>query len=250
MSEHLSEIGIEIRERTGRVIIALPASAQDVAAVVRWAGDRGKVVVPHWMVVEGLGIDPIHISLERLDAVSEIVPADLLAVAGGGVTVSSLNEAAERDDLYWPPGEMAAPDDMIADVLARTPGNWTLTGNLTRRYVLALEVVLADGEILKAGARTVKSVTGYDAKQLFLGSWGTLGTVTAATLRLEAVRNRANVSARYENDFEALEESMQSAESHETEGDGAGLVILRRLKRELDPKGVFPPVEVVGTSLP
>jgi glycolate oxidase len=247
MSEHLNGIGIETEERTGRVIVALPASAQDVAAVVRWAADRGKVAIPQWMDVEGLGIDPIRLSLERIGEVSEVVPADLLAVAGGGATVSTLDEAAGRHDLYWPPGEIASPDEMITDVLARTPGNWTLAGNLTRRYVLAVEAVLADGSVLKAGARTVKSVTGYDTKQLFVGSWATLGIITAATLRLEAVKNRANVSARYASDFEGLESS-GSAGAVETGGEDSGLVILSRIKRELDPKGVFPPVEAVGRA--
>lgn len=143
--------------------------------------------------------------------------------------------------------------------MARAPGNWTLRGNLTRRYVLALEAVLGDGTVLGVGSRTVKCVTGYDLKQLFTGSCGTLGIVTRLTIRLEAAANREAVRERYRSEFEGLEDltGHRVADRTQTrvraasrpEGGSAGggsMAVLERLKRELDPGSVLPPVSVVG----
>ncbi|MCK4409536.1 MAG: FAD-binding oxidoreductase, partial [Candidatus Eisenbacteria sp.] len=216
MRDRLTAIGVEMKEEAGRAT-ALPASAQDVAAVVLLARDGGWVVTPHWAELSAdagamsSGPPPsdasaaarlsepgscgpvLHISPERLCEVEEVAPADLMAVVGAGVTVAALEERVAADGLCWPPSSFCAPDDMLGDIIARLPGGWTMEGNLARRYLLALAAVLADGSLLYAGARTVKCVTGYDLKQLMVGSCGTLGVVTSLTLRLEAVANRESV---------------------------------------------------------
>ncbi len=187
----------------------------------------------------------LHLSPERLCEIEEVAPADLMAVVGAGVTVAALEERVAADGLCWPPSSFCAPDDMLGDIIARLPGGWTMEGNLARRYLLALAAVLADGSLLRAGARTVKCVTGYDLKQLLVGSRGVLGIVTALTLRLEAVPNRESVLERYQRDFERMAPVAGSGAdgAAETGGgvDGA-LLLLERLKRELDPDGVFPDV--------
>jgi glycolate oxidase len=254
--ESLNDIGIETEERTGRVV-ALPASANDVAAIVSRAADARVVVAPHWMACDGGSGDWVYVSPERLAAVEEVAAADLMAVAGAGVTIGRLESALAERELYWPVSDAADPEEMIGDVIARAPGNWTLRGNLARRYVLALEAVLGDGTVLGVGARTVKCVTGYDLKQLFTGSCGTLGIVTQLTLRLEAAANREAVRERYRSEFAGLEEltgkrSPAGAPSASVASDAGGgatgggsLAVLERLKRELDPEGVLPPVSVV-----
>ncbi len=250
MRDRLSAIGVELREETGRAT-ALPASAQEVAAVVDLARDEGWVVTPHWAEPGDCG-SVLHLSPERLCEIEEVAPADLMAVVGAGVTVAALDERIAGDGMWWPPSSFCAPDDMIGDILARLPGGWTMEGNLARRYLLALAAVLADGSLLRAGARTVKCVTGYDLKQLLVGSRGVLGIVTSLTLRLEAVPNRESVLERYRRDFEGMAplggsgqpgRADESGGAAETAGgvDGA-LLLLERLKRELDPDGVFPDV--------
>ncbi len=260
MRDRLSAIGVEFREETGRAT-ALPASARDVAAVVGVARDEGWVVTPHWAEPGDSG-SVLHLSPERLCEIEEVAPADLMAVVGAGVTVAALEERIAADGLCWPPSSFCTPGDMIGDIIARLPGGWTMEGNLTRRYLLALAAVLADGSLLRAGARTVKCVTGYDLKQLMVGSRGVLGIVTLLTLRLEAVPNRESVLERYRRDFEGMApvagsgHPLRADESGgadtrtgggggaaETAGDADGaLLLLERLKRELDPDGVFPVV--------
>jgi FAD/FMN-containing dehydrogenase len=143
MRDQLSAIGVELREETGRAT-ALPASAQGVAAVVDLARDEGWVVTPHWAGLRGSG-SVLHLSPERLCEIEEVVPADLMAVVGAGVTVAALEERVAADGLCWPPASFCAPNDMIGDIIARLPGGWTMEGNLARRYLLALAAVLADG---------------------------------------------------------------------------------------------------------
>jgi FAD/FMN-containing dehydrogenase len=250
LRENLNNIGIETEERTGRVV-ALPASAKDVSAIVSHAAGAGLVVAPHWMAADGGTTDWVYVSLERIANVEEVAAADLMAVAGAGVTVGRLESVLTERDLYWPVSDAVGPEEMLGDVIARAPENWTLRGNLARRYVLALEAVLGDGTVLGVGARTVKCVTGYDLKQLFTGSCGTLGIVTQVTLRLEATANREAVRERYRSDFAGLADRAGSpAPGPARDGEGVtaaggSLSILGRLKREIDPDGVLPPVSFV-----
>ena len=257
MRDRLTSIGVEMRDEAGRAT-ALPANAQEVTAVVDLARDEGWVVTSHQAQPGNRG-PVLHVSPERLCEIEEVAPADLMAVVGAGVTVAALEERVSVDGMCWPPSSFCAPDDLLGDVIARLPGGWTTEGNLARRYLLALAAVMADGSLLHAGARTVKCVTGYDLKQLLVGSFGTLGVVTSLTLRLEAVANRESVLERYRRDFEGMSpvagsgvpvqagSSSSAAETDggvtETSGDTDGaFVLLERLKRELDPDGVFPDV--------
>jgi len=255
MIEKLRELGIAIRDEAGRAPVALPESAQEVVAVVRAARGGGWVVAPHY-VGRDLGARSVRVSLELDSGTIETLPADLLALAPGGVTVGRLAEVLDEHGLFWPVAEFVDPGEMLSDVVARAPGNWSLLGNVLRRYVLALQAVLPSGDIVTAGARTVKSVTGYDLKQLFVGSAGTLGIVVSVTLRVESEKNRAEIVERYRRDFAELGEGAAAGPgrapgaagpgvaSEAASGDGSR-VILERLKAEIDPAGVFPSIETV-----
>jgi glycolate oxidase len=151
MRDRLTAIGVEIRDEAGRAT-ALPANAREVAAIVDLARDEGWVVTPH-RAESGGRVPALHLSPERLCEIEEVAPADLMAVVGSGVTVAALEERVAADGMCWPPSSLCAPDDMLGDIIARLPGGWTMEGNLARRYLLALEAVLADGSLLQAGAR-------------------------------------------------------------------------------------------------
>ena len=245
MREALKAIGIEVEERTGRAI-ALPVGAPDVAALVNLARERGLVVTPHFAGrPRDAAREPVYVSLERFASISEVVPEDLMAIVDAGVTVGSLDERIAGGSLYWPGSHGASRDEMVGDIVARAPGNWTLVGNLVRHCLLGAQAVLADGALLSMGGRTVKSVTGYDLKQLFVGSWGTLGVITSLILRLETEANRESVSERYRRDFPEGEGATSAAPTAAT---GTGKSILMRLKNEFDPDGVFPSLEIIGAG--
>jgi len=239
--EKLASTGIESEERAGRVT-ALPVSACEVGALVRLARQEGWTVAAAWMPADVVAPAPVHVSTERMGVVAEILPADLMAVVGAGVTAGALEERLREHSMFWPVSDEVGPDEAIGDILARASGNWTRGGNLVRKYVLGLEAVLADGAVVKTGSRTVKCVTGYDLKQLFIGSCGVLGVIVSAVLRLEAAPRRAALRATYETDFAGLAGNGVLADA--AAPAGGSLAILRRLKKELDPDGVFPPVEV------
>ena len=246
MRERLRELGIDIEDRSGRAV-ALPESTQAVAAVVREAGVCGLVVAPHWLPSES---GAIHISRERMRAVKDVVPEDMMATVEVGIRIGELASALAERDLFWPAAEFARDGEMLGDVIERAPGNHTRLGNTVRRYILMVEAVLPDAAEMRAGAKTVKCVTGYDLKQLFVGSWQTLGVLTEATLRLEAEANHDAVAGRLERDFAPLEamHAQNEAATREAEGvvQATWSEFLLRLKREIDPAGVFPPIESIG----
>jgi glycolate oxidase len=235
--------GLSAEERTGRAT-ALPADAREVGALVCLARDAGVVVAPPWIDRSALPDAHVVCSVERMTSLEELLPDDLMAVADGGLTLGGLEESTEAAGLWWPGFDLAGGTELVADIVAMAPGNWTLAGNALRRYVLGMEVVLADGSLLRTGSRTVKWVTGYDLKQLFTGSWGTLGIIARLNLRLEAIANREAVRARARRDFAELEDAGEPG----GESDGS-LEILTRLKRELDPEGVFPAIEAIGRGV-
>ena len=274
MVEGLRELGIEVRIETGRVE-ALPADANEVVALVELARGAGFSVAPTLPAEARAHERLVQVSTEKLNEVRELLPQDLMAVVGAGVTVSELEERAANQDLCWPPAAFFEPSEALGDIYSGLSGNWTVEGNIARRYLLALDAVMADGAVLHAGARTVKSVSGYDLKQLFVGSRGTLGIIVSLTLRLDSLANREVVLERYRSDFAGLTAAADSRkpdsggtrDSGVPQGSSAtpdssvrrgsdvtrdsrttrtppvgargSVAVLERLKRELDPDGVL-----------
>lgn len=115
----------------------------------------------------------------------EIYEDDLIAIVSPGVITSKINEKANEVGLMYPPDPSSSNVATIGGNLAENAGGPRgLKYGVTKDYVLGLEVVTADGTIIRTGGRTVKNVTGYDLTKLLVGSEGTLGIITEATLRL------------------------------------------------------------------
>lgn len=115
----------------------------------------------------------------------EISLDDLTVVVSPGVVTSSINEEAEKHGLMYPPDPSSSHIATIGGNLAENAGGPKgLKYGVTKHYVLGLEVVTADGRVLRTGGKTIKNVTGYDLTSLIVGSEGTLAIITEATLRL------------------------------------------------------------------
>jgi glycolate dehydrogenase FAD-linked subunit len=120
-----------------------------------------------------------------MDRILEIDEANLVAVVQPGVLNAELGRAAAEHGLFYAPDPASFEICSIGGNLAENSGGLRcLKYGVTRDAVLALEVVLADGSVIRTGGKTVKDVAGYSLTHLFVGSEGTLGIITEATLRL------------------------------------------------------------------
>ncbi|WP_328787590.1 MULTISPECIES: FAD-binding oxidoreductase [unclassified Streptomyces] len=170
--------------------VVLPASAEQVQACVRACAAAGVPIVPRGA---GTGLTGaanavdgcIVLATTRMNRILELDPDNRLAVVEPGVVNQDLKTAAAAHGLYYPPDPSSLDTCTLGGNLATNAGGlccgkYGVTGD----YVLGLEAVLADGSLLRTGRRTVKGVAGYDLTRLLVGSEGTLGVITRATLAL------------------------------------------------------------------
>ncbi len=172
--------------------IVLPRTTADVAAVLRLCHERGVPVFAQGGNTSVCGGsvpsehgDGIVLSLERMSAVREVNPRNHSMTVEAGCVLAAVQDAARAAGRYFPLSLGAEGSCQIGGNIATNAGGTSVVryGN-TRDLVLGLEVVLPDGRIWN-GLRTLrKDNSGYDLKNLFIGSEGTLGIVTAATLKL------------------------------------------------------------------
>jgi glycolate oxidase len=171
-------------------LVVFPGSAAEISRIVKLANRHRFPVVP-WGAGTGRAggsvpvLGGVVLVMTRLNRILEITPEDMLAVVEPGVVTGALKRAVAGRGLYYPPDPGSADFCTIGgNVAAGAGGSVAVQYGVTRDYVLGLEVVLPTGEIIEAGARTMKSVVGYDLTRLFLGSEGTLGVITRIVLRL------------------------------------------------------------------
>jgi glycolate oxidase len=127
----------------------------------------------------------IALSLMRMNRIKELHFADAMAIVEPGVITADLKAAARAQKLFYPPDPASMKDCSIGGNIATNAGGpRCLKYGVTRNYVVGLEVVLANGDVLRTGGRVHKNKTGFDLIGLFVGSEGMLGVVTEITLRL------------------------------------------------------------------
>jgi glycolate oxidase subunit GlcD len=170
--------------------VVLPADATDVQAVVRACAGARVPIVPRGA---GSGLSGAANAIDgcvvlvttRMNEIEEIDPDNRLAVVQPGVVNLELREAVEKHGLFYPPDPSSYDWCTIGGNLSTNAGGLCCVKyGVTTDSVLGLEIVLANGELLRTGRRTVKGVAGYDLTKLFIGSEGTLGVITRATLAL------------------------------------------------------------------
>ena len=123
--------------------------------------------------------------MERLNRILDIDQVNLLAVVQPNVITADLQRAVEAVGLFYPPDPASLEKSTLGGNVAECAGGpRAFKYGVTKRYVLALEAVLATGEVIETGSKAVKNVVGYDLTQLLVGSEGTLAIVTRITVRL------------------------------------------------------------------
>lgn len=168
----------------------LPSSAAEVAAVVRLA-NRERIPVTPRGAGSGLsgGAIPLEggiaISVERMNKVVELDEANMAITVQAGVVTNDVAQLVRKKGLFYAGYPMSLQTCQIGGNIAENAGGGrAIKYGVTGRYVLAMELVTPTGDIVRLGGKVSKDVSGYDLKQLIIGSEGTLGIVTEATLRL------------------------------------------------------------------
>ncbi len=164
---------------TGEVSTALEICNRHRQSVVAHGGLTG--------LVESAitGPDDIALSLERMNAIQEVNAIDRTAIVEGGVILQTLQEAADEHGLMYPLDLGGRGSCTIGgNIATNAGGNRVIRYGMTRDMVLGLEAVLADGTIVSSMNQMIKNNAGYDLKQLFIGTEGSLGIVTRAVVRL------------------------------------------------------------------
>lgn len=127
----------------------------------------------------------IVLSMERMNKILEVNPADGVAVVQPGVITGDLQAKAKELGWFYPPDPASLKEcSMGGNIATNAGGPRCLKYGVTRQYVMGLEVVLADGKVMRCGGRTHKNKTGFDLVGLFCGSEGELGVITEATVRI------------------------------------------------------------------
>jgi glycolate oxidase subunit GlcD len=170
--------------------VALPGTAEEVAAVVAWCYAHDVAIVPRG---GGTGLvggavatqGGVVLSLERLRRVRELEPGLWRMLPEAGVSTRDVQRLARENGLFFGPDPGAAEQSQIGgNVATNAGGPHALKYGVTGAWVAGLEAVLAPGELVRVGGWAGKDVAGYDLKSLLVGSEGTLGVITAVRLRL------------------------------------------------------------------
>ncbi|MBS4214194.1 FAD-binding oxidoreductase [Neobacillus rhizophilus] len=171
-------------------VVIQTKSVEELAALVKLA-NREKIPVYPRGQATSLSGGPLPVKggmvfdLSVMDDLLEIHEEDLVAIVSPGVLTSNIHHAAERKGLMYPPDPSSSHVSTIGGNLAENSGGPRgLKYGVTKDYVIGLEMITPQGEIIRTGGRTVKNVTGYDLTKLIVGSEGTLGIITKAILRL------------------------------------------------------------------
>ncbi len=179
---------------TGRALaLASPASTEEVAALVKLCGEFGVPIVPQGgnsgMCGGATPDDSGHalvLSLRRMSAVRVFDPATMQITCEAGLVLQTLHETVEAEGLRFPLTLGGKGSATVGGLISTNAGGTqVLRHGMMRAQVLGLEAVLADGSIFSALTPLMKDNRGFDLKQMLIGSEGTLGIVTAATLKLE-----------------------------------------------------------------
>lgn len=199
LGENQVLVGEAVRQRptswfdntpNGAGAIIRPGSTEEVAEALKLCAQAGTQVVPMggmtgFVKGAGAGAHQIGLSLERMTGVEAVDTENRTVIVEAGAPLQSVQEAVESQGLHFPVDLGARGSCSIGGMVSTNAGgNEVLRYGMMREQILGLEAVLADGRVLSNLRPLMKNNTGYDLKQLFIGSEGTLGIVTRVVLKL------------------------------------------------------------------
>ena len=191
-------------------VLVRPTTTEEVSCALRICHEHHQSVVPHGGLtglVEGALTQPLDIvlSTERLNVIEEISASERTMVVQAGVMLQSVQEAAASEGLMFPLDLGSRGSCTLGGNLSTNAGgNRVIRYGMARDMVLGLEAVMADGTVISSMNRMIKNNAGYDLKQWFLGTEGTLGIITRAVLRCREEVTTAPTALVAINSFDAL----------------------------------------------
>ena len=191
-------------------VLVRPKSTEEVSAVLKLCHENVQTVVTHGGLtgtVEGAKAteQDIVLSLERMNQIEHIDPLSRVATVQAGCVLQTFQEAVEKHGLLFPLDLGARGSCTVGGNVATNAGGINVIRyGVMRDLVLGLEVVLADGTVLSSMNKMIKNNAGYDLKQLFIGSEGTLGVVTRINVKLKELPVSANSALVAMDSFEQV----------------------------------------------
>jgi len=179
--------------------IVFPKSTEQVQSIVLLANEHNIVLTPSGGRT-GLSAGAVAangeivVSMDKMNHIGQFYPADRMVEVEAGVITQQLQQFAESKDLYYPVDFASAGSSQIGGNIGTNAGGIkVIRYGMTRQWIMGLTVVTGKGDILHLNRGMVKNATGYDLRQLFIGSEGTLGLVTHAQIKLERQPQDLNV---------------------------------------------------------
>ena len=195
-------------------VVVFPITTQQVSLIMRYAYQLAIPVVARSAGTNVCGAclpkrGGIILDFAKMNKILHISKDNLICIVEPGVVIEDLNKAVDKFDLFYPPDPSNLKVSMIGGSIGLSSGGpHTFKYGSTKDYIIDLEVVLSDGTVMHTGSACSKDVTGYNLTQLFVGSEGTLGIVTKATIRLIPKPEAKRVMLAY---FDTLEDTSKTA---------------------------------------
>jgi len=190
--------------------VIFPRTTQDISDVLAICHKNHQPVVVHGGLTNLVGStetskDEVVICMEKMNGIEELDESSRTITVQAGVILENIHQAVEKKELLFPMTFGAKGSAQIGGVIATNAGGLRVFRyGMTRNLVLGLETVLADGTIISSLKKIIKDNSGYDLKQLFIGSEGTLGVITKAVLRLQQKPKSRNSAFVAINDFDKV----------------------------------------------
>ncbi len=188
--EHATDWGTDDANASPPDVVVYPTTTDEISAILAGATEHNVPVTPY---AAGTSLDgqpvPVHegisMNLTRMNEILDVRPEDFQIDVQPGVMGPALEQAAGKHGLFFPPLPSSSDISTIGGMIANAAsGMQTVKYGEVADWILELEVVLADGSVITAGSKAPKTSAGYNLRDLFVGSEGTLGVVTRATLKL------------------------------------------------------------------